>query len=60
MIVYCGEVYPIKKEIFEQKYTAIDERYVSEYEYEYEPSIINISDGKSYNLMKYARKCMSL
>lgn len=58
MIGYRGETYPIEKSIFEKKYRATDNRFCKEYEYA--PSIINVEEGKSYDLMSYAKECVSL
>ena len=52
-----GEVYPIKKERFDECYSPLDE--VFDEVFDYPPSIINISENKTYSLMTNARKCMS-
>lgn len=56
MIGYSGEAYPIEKEVFEARYTAKQEAFFREFEYM--PSIINMDESKSYDLMPYAKKCM--
>lgn len=57
MIGFSGEAYPVEKKVFESKYTVIDEPFVKEYEYA--PSVINLAESRSYELMPHARKCMS-
>lgn len=57
MIGYNGEVYPIEKRVFEEKYNVLDGEY--DREFEYAPSIININENKTYNLMPYAKRCIS-
>lgn len=57
MIGSRGEVYPMEKKVFEVKYTPFDEAFVKDFEYA--PSVINITEGKSYELMPLARKCKS-
>lgn len=57
MIGYSGEVYPIEKSLFEQKYEELDGIY--DKVFEYPPSIINIKEKRSYDLMPMARCCMS-
>lgn len=56
MIGYMGEVYPINKEIFYQRYNATDEVYVKTFDYM--PTVRNEKEGKSLELMIYARKCI--
>lgn len=57
MIGGGGEIYPIQKEIFDMKYTPSDVPYT--YDFEYAPSVINTLEGRSYELLPYARQCMS-
>lgn len=57
MIGYSGEVYPIEKHVFDSKYTATDETFVREFEYA--PTIINVAEGKLYELMPHAKMCKS-
>ena len=57
MIGYSGEVYPIERSAFEKKYKAIDEAFAKKFDYK--PSIMNLSDEKMYDVMPYAKKCMS-
>lgn len=57
MFGISGEVYPIQKEIFDLKYTPEDEIFTEDYEYS--PSIINLIEGKAYDLLPYARQCLS-
>ncbi len=56
MIGYLGEVYPISKEKFLEKYTPIDE--VFKKDFQYTPTVRNTREGKSYTLMSYALKCI--
>lgn len=58
MIGQCGEVYPVEKKAFEIKYTPVDGIY--DRTFEYSPSIININENIPYDLMPYAKKCMSM
>lgn len=55
MIGRDGEVYPIKKTSFEERYQPMDEKY--DRIFEYAPSLINITENKVYDLLPYARKC---
>ena len=57
MIGYYGEVYPIRKQLFETKYTPVDEKFTGEFEYM--PSVMSLSDEKTCELMSYVRKCIS-
>lgn len=57
MIGNNGEVYPIEKNIFEEKYEVMEGEY--EKEWEYPPNIRNLMDNETYDLMPYARKCIS-
>lgn len=52
-----GEVYPIKKARFDECYCPLEEMF--DEEFDYPPSIINISENETYSLMTNARKCMS-
>ncbi|MBR6696902.1 MAG: DHH family phosphoesterase [Lachnospiraceae bacterium] len=58
MIGYNGEVYPLEREVFEQRYTEISGKY--DKEFEYAPSIINLEENKPYDLMGYAKPCMAM
>ena len=57
MIGRDGEVYPIEKAKFEDRYQPLEEPFHKKYEYP--PSIINIGESKIYELLPYARKCAS-
>lgn len=57
MIGSIGEVYPIEKDVFKKKYHATEVPYYKDYEYE--PSVINTMESRSYGLMPYARQCYS-
>lgn len=57
MIGYYGEVYPVERQVFEKKYTPIDEPFMGEFEYM--PSVMSLSDEKSHEIMSCARKCRS-
>lgn len=57
MIGYNGEAYPIKKKVFEEKYNVVSGSF--DKQFEYIPSVININENKSYNLMPYAKQCVS-
>ncbi len=56
MIGYLGEVYPIKKDVFLEKYEPVDEKY--EKQFEYAPTVRNEREGKIYELMSYSLKCV--
>ncbi|MBQ7774321.1 MAG: DHH family phosphoesterase [Lachnospiraceae bacterium] len=58
MIGRAGEVYPIAKATFSERYKPLEEEY--DREFDYMPSIINIGENKPYDLMPYARQCVSL
>jgi phosphoglycolate phosphatase len=57
MIGYFGEVYPIERETFERNYTASNKPY--EWEFEYEPLVMNMSDNKMHGILSFAKKCVS-
>ncbi len=57
MIGIFGEAYPIEKAVFETKYTPTGEPFTKEFEYD--PTVINMSEGTTENLMLHARQCMS-
>lgn len=57
MIGSLGEVYPLEKRVFYSKYTPIDGEYTGDFEYA--PSVINIAQGRSYELMPLAHRCRS-
>ena len=50
-------MYPIRKQLFETKYTPVDEKFTGEFEYM--PSVMSLSDEKTCELMSHARKCIS-
>jgi len=58
MIGLKGEVWPIKITEFEKSYRMLDETYVMPCEYQ--PNIRSYTDGKIYDLSKYANTCLSL
>ncbi len=55
MIGYLGEVYPIKKDKFIEKYESFDEKF--EKDFQYAPNVRDEREGKTYMLMSYAYKC---
>ncbi len=57
MIGYLGEVYPIEKQAFDKKYSISGNGYSKEFEYP--PTVINLSEGKPYALMPKARECIA-
>lgn len=56
MIGIKGEIYPIKREKFEQSYQVKDEPYC--FEGEYEPIIKDTVEGKNILLVPHARACV--
>lgn len=56
MIGVNGEIYPNKKEKFEQSYQVLEEAY--QFEGEYEPTIRDVLEGKNISLIPYARACV--
>lgn len=56
MIGLFGEVYPIERGKFEQKYRALEEVFYKEYEYA--PSVVDVVKSKKYELLPYAKKCI--
>lgn len=58
MIGYYGEVYPIKRNVFDQKYTLTEKHFVKEFEYA--PSVLRFADNQVYDLMPYARECICM
>lgn len=57
MIGRDGEVYPIKKSRFDENYKPLEEAFCKVFDYP--PSIINMSENKTYGLMPWAKQCMS-
>ncbi len=57
MIGRDGEVYPIDKTVFEGRYNPLEEEF--DREFDYKPSIINITENKAYDLLPYAKQCVS-
>ncbi|MBQ6697399.1 MAG: DHH family phosphoesterase [Lachnospiraceae bacterium] len=57
MIGREGEVYPIEKEVFEGRYNPLEEDY--DREFDYKPSIINMTENRAYDLLPYAKQCVS-
>ena len=56
VIGYYGEVYPIEKEKFLQRYRMTDEPYTNEFEYN--PSARSMQTEEVYDLLPYAKKCI--
>lgn len=56
MIGTNGEIYPNKKEKFEQSYRVLDESY--QFTGEYEPTIKDVVEGKNISLIPYAKACV--
>ena len=52
-----GEVYPVEKEILETKYDPSETRF--EAEFEYPPSVTDMSDNSTCSLMEHALSCAS-
>lgn len=57
IIGVLGEAHPLEKKVFEQRYSATDLPFVSDTEYEYPPSIINLAKSKTASLLPYAKQC---
>ncbi len=57
MIGREGEVYPIEKAVFEGRYNPLEEEY--DREFDYKPSIINMTENRAYDLLPYAKQCVS-
>ena len=55
---YHGEVSPISKKVFEEKYQKADEPYINKFEYS--PSIMKLDGNKMYEIIPYMKKCISL
>ena len=55
MIGIRGNVYPIERVTFEEKYTEGSAPY--EMNFEYIPTVINIMENTFHNIMPYAREC---
>lgn len=56
MIGLLGEVYPIERDKFEQKYQAVEEAFYKEYEYA--PSIVDVTKAQKRELLPYAKQCI--
>lgn len=56
MIGMLGEVYPISREKFEQKYEVIDEVFYRKFEYA--PAIVDMEKFRKHELLPYARQCL--
>ena len=56
MIGLMGEVYPIQRDKFVQKYLPKDEAFYQEFDYA--PSVVDTALSKKYELMPYARQCV--
>ncbi len=52
-----GEIYPISRDVFESKYEPTGALYTNKFEYD--PTIINIDENRSYPLMPMALECTS-
>ncbi|MCR5417174.1 MAG: DHH family phosphoesterase [Pseudobutyrivibrio sp.] len=57
MIGIRGEIYPVNLDKFNSSYKMLDEKYT--YPGEYAPSIKNIADGMSINILPFAKSCLS-
>lgn len=57
MIGIQGEVYPSKREKFQQNYRVLDEPY--KFRGEYAPAVKDLLEGKHISLVPYARSCVS-
>ena len=57
MIGREGEVYPIKRTTFDERYRSLEETY--DREFDYNPSVINMTENKTYDLIPYAIQCVS-
>lgn len=57
MIGRFGEVYPIEAHDFYEKYTPIEGKYQDGFDYS--PSIIDVKEGRPYDLVECAKLCMS-
>lgn len=55
MIGYMGEVYPLDKDSFLKKYIPKEESFYKEFDYE--PSVRNLSDDRVCEIMAYAKQC---
>lgn len=55
MIGQTGEAYPVEKKVFEGRYAPLDGAFTGEFEYA--PSAVNLSEGKSIPLIPFARRC---
>lgn len=55
MVGVTGEVYPIEKTKFDRKYRTDDTPFVKEFEYE--PSIIDLTENTSHSLLPHIREC---
>lgn len=57
LMIGCeGEVYPIEKRVFEEKYTETEQPF--QRTFEYAPSVYRFTDSKVYSLMDRARECI--
>lgn len=56
MIGALGDVHPIRKDKFEQKYAPEDKPFYQEFEYP--PSVIELRDTKKFELLPYAKQCL--
>ena len=57
MIGNRGEVYPVERDVFEQRYIVTGKPFV--HELEYEPTVTSLTHAQVINIMKYARECTS-
>ncbi len=57
MIGIQGEVYPNKKDKFDRTYKVLEEPYV--FEGEYEPTVKDITEGRNFSLIPYAKSCVA-
>lgn len=57
MVGYLGEVYPIERDTLMAKYDLYEEAYTKAFEYN--PSMRNLVTDEVYELMPYAKRCVS-
>ena len=58
MIGQRGEIFPVEKKVFEEKYEKLDGQF--DRKFEYPPSVIDLKANKAYELMSIARRCKSV
>ena len=55
MIGYQGEAYPVEENVLRNRYELLEATY--EKQFEYPPTVINLQENKSYDLMPVAKQC---